>query len=78
MNTLIDLTDSVMVDKKQCKWFLVCFVEYFGEQRKIDEFWIKQYCFENWNDCIRYQKEEAGIYHPDNLMPNGQINENLN
>jgi hypothetical protein len=53
-------------------------MKYFWEQRKIDEYWIKQFCFDNWNDCIRYQKEEAGIYHPDNMMPDGQINESLN
>ena len=52
-------------------------MKFFREQGKIDEYWIKQYCFDQWGKCIRYQKEEAGIYHPDNMMPNGQINKNL-
>jgi len=68
-----------MIDhkNKKCKWFTVCPMKYFWEQGKIDESWIKEYCFGNWEKCIRYQKEEAGIYHPDNMMPDGQINSNL-
>ena len=65
-----------MIDarRKQCKWFAVCPMKFYWEQDKIDEFWINQYCFGNWVECIRYQKEEAGIYHPDNMMPDGTIN----
>jgi hypothetical protein len=28
-------------------------------------------------DCVRYQKEERGEYHPDNMLPNGEIKEDL-
>jgi hypothetical protein len=52
-------------------------MKFYWEQGKIDESWIKQYCFGNWYECIRYQKEETGIYHPDNMMPDGQIKMNL-
>lgn len=52
-------------------------MKYYWEAGKIDESWILQYCQGNWNDCIRYQKEEAGIYHPDNMMPDGRVNKNL-
>jgi hypothetical protein len=66
-----------MINNKQCKWFPVCPMKYYWEAGKIDESWILQYCQGNWNDCIRYQKEEAGIYHPDNMMPDGRVNKNL-
>lgn len=62
---------------KKCKWFPVCPMKFYWEQGKIDKYWIKQYCFGNREECIRYQKEEAGIYHPDNMMPDGQINSKL-
>lgn len=52
-------------------------MKFYWEQGKIDESWIKQYCFGNWDECVRYQKEEAGIYHPDNMMPDGTINSKL-
>jgi hypothetical protein len=63
--------------QNQCKWFPVCPMEFYWEAGKVDEFWIQQYCLGNWKSCIRFQKEEAGIYHPDNMMPDGKINENL-
>jgi hypothetical protein len=62
---------------KQCKWFPVCPMKFYWEQGKINELWIKQYCKGNWSSCIRYQKEEADIYHPDNMMPDGHTNKNL-
>lgn len=52
-------------------------MKFYWEQGEIDESWVQQYCFDNWPICIRYQKEEVGIYHPDNMMPDGQINKNL-
>ncbi len=63
--------------QKQCKWFLVCPMKFYWEQGKIDESCIKKYCIGDWVACVRYQKEEAGIYHPDNMLPDGQINTNL-
>lgn len=59
---------------KKCKWFSVCPMKFYWEQGEIDESCIQQYCFGNWVACVRYQKEEAGIYHPDNIMPDGLIN----
>ncbi|MDA3937836.1 MAG: uracil-DNA glycosylase [Spirochaetia bacterium] len=49
----------------------------FYEDGKLEEKFIFSYCKDNWNKCIRYQKEEAGIYHPDNLRQDGVIDENL-
>ena len=67
-----------MKQKKECKWYPVCPIKYYTEAGKIDKKWSEEYCHKNWEKCIRFQKEEAGIYHPDNMMPDGSINKNLN
>ncbi len=66
------------MSKKQCKWYPVCPVKYYTDAGKLDKKWTQNFCLaENWKNCIRYQKEEAGIYHPDNMLPNGTIDEDL-
>ena len=64
---------------KICKWYNVCPVKYFTDKNMIDEKWVKSYCKSagNWLNCIRYQMEENGEYHPDNMLPDGTINKNL-
>ena len=64
---------------KICKWYHVCPVKYFTDRNMIDKSWIKNYCKSggNWINCIRYQMEENGEYHPDNMLPDGTINKNL-
>ena len=53
-------------------------MKYYSEAGKIDKLWTKQYCHGEWKSCVRYQKEEAGIYHPDNMLPSGKIDNSLN
>lgn len=62
---------------KECKWFPVCPMKYFWEQGKLESSWIDNYCRGDWSSCIRFEKEEKGIYHPDNMLPDGKIDENL-
>jgi len=64
-------------ESKVCKWYWACPMRYFYEQGKIDEKWIKQYCMGNFMDCVRYKMEEKGEYHPDNMLPDGTIDESL-
>ena len=52
-------------------------MKYFFEQGKLDKKWVEKYCRGDWEKCIRFQKEENSIYHPDNMLPNGEIDENL-
>jgi hypothetical protein len=52
-------------------------MKFYWEQGRVDSSWIENYCFNNGKDCIRYEKEEKGIYHPDQMLPNGEIDENL-
>ena len=54
---------------------MTCPMKYYWEQGRIDSKWIKNYCFNSGKDCIRYEKEEKGIYHPDQMLPNGEIDE---
>jgi len=49
----------------------------YFEQGRLDKKWIENYCFKSWENCIRFQKEEDCVYHPDNMLPNGEIDENL-
>jgi len=62
---------------KECKWYTVCPMKEFYEHGKIDKSWIELYCRGAWLNCIRYQMEENGESHPDNMMPDGSIDNNL-
>ncbi len=64
--------------KKICKWYYVCPINYFTQEGKLPEKWVNNYCKGNWGQCVRYDKEERGIYHPDNMLPDGSIDKSLN
>ena len=66
-----------MKKDKSCKWFPVCPMKFYWEQGKVDRHWIEDFCWGDWERCIRYQKEEKNEYHPDNMLPNGQIDDTL-
>ncbi|MCD4796066.1 MAG: uracil-DNA glycosylase [Candidatus Cloacimonetes bacterium] len=52
-------------------------MKYFFEKGKLEKKWVENYCHRDWRKCIHFQKEESGIYHPDNMLPDGEIDENL-
>jgi hypothetical protein len=60
-----------------CKWLSICPLRRLEKQGKITDKWRRNYCEtdENWKKCKRYQCEEKGDYHPDNMMPDGSIKE---
>ena len=62
-----------------CKWFDICPLRRLEEKGKISDKWKKEYCSseKNWLNCKRYQFEAKGKYHPDNMLPNGKIDEKL-
>jgi len=62
---------------KICKWFELCPIKRFVEEGKLDKKWTEKYCKGNYKACIRYQLEEKGIPHPDNMLPNGKIDKSL-
>ena len=66
-----------MSKKKTCRWFEVCPLKRFYQQGKIDKRWIEDYCLADNPECLRRILEEKGVYHADNLMPDGTINRSL-
>lgn len=66
-----------MIIKSECKWYNVCPMKRFFEEGKLDKKWIDGYCKGNYHRCIRRKMEEEGRYHPDNMLPDGTINEEL-
>jgi hypothetical protein len=49
----------------------------FYEAGKIDKKWVENYCHGGNKSCQRYQMEERGEYHPDNMLPDGSIDQSL-
>ena len=62
-----------------CKWYSICPLRRLEKQGKLDSTWSQNYCLSerNWKNCKRYQSEEKGLYHPDNMLPNGKIGNEL-
>jgi hypothetical protein len=62
---------------KVCKWFEVCPMKKFYEEGRLERHWINDYCKGDFKKCKRYKLEEEGIPHPDNMLPSGEIKEEL-
>ena len=62
---------------KECKWYCCCPMRIYYERGLLDKKYIENYCFGDHEKCIRYQMEENGEYHSDNMLPDGTINKNL-
>lgn len=62
---------------KPCKWYYSCPIKEFTDQEKIDRYWIENYCLVSNKNCVRYQMKEKGKFHPDNMLPNAKIREDL-
>ena len=61
----------------KCKWIDVCPLRIFEEEGKLELNWKKEYCEGDYMRCKRFQREERGEHHPDNMLPDGEIDENL-
>ena len=62
---------------KACTWYPVCPMKWFYEEGKLEARWVEKYCHGNWKTCIRYQMEERGEPHPDNMLPDGTTDKRL-
>lgn len=60
-----------------CKWYFGCPIKRFTEEGKLERYWVENYCLVGNEGCVRYQMEESGEPHPDNMLPNGEVRENL-
>lgn len=49
----------------------------FYEEGKISESWVANYCWVSNSECVRKKLEDAGVYHPDNMLPDGTIDKTL-
>ncbi len=49
----------------------------FYEQGKLEGRWVEEYCKGDYRRCVRYWLEEKGEPHPDNMLPNGEIRQEL-
>jgi len=74
---MIDNYLKLKVFLKSCKWYNVCPMKQFYEEGILDKKWIELYCKGDWESCVRYQKEKKGEPHPDNMLPDGNINKKL-
>ena len=61
--------------KKICKWYEICPLKNFHEQGKLEKKWIDNFCKGDYERCVRYQMEETGEPHLDNMLPNGKLKE---
>ncbi|PIU64991.1 MAG: uracil-DNA glycosylase [Armatimonadetes bacterium CG07_land_8_20_14_0_80_40_9] len=61
----------------ECKWFQVCPMKIFYEQKRLDKRWIELYCKGDWKSCVRYNMEERGEPHSDYMLPDGTIDKKL-
>lgn len=66
-----------MTEKRQCYWYMVCPIKRFVEEGRLDPQWIKKYCLGDNSKCVRKMMEERGQYHPDNMLPDGSIDDTL-
>jgi len=74
---LINNYHKLYVLSKECKWYPVCPMKLYYEQGHLDRKWIELYCKGDWAHCVRYQMEEEGDPHPDWMLPDGTIDEEL-
>ncbi|MBA7551961.1 hypothetical protein ES705_44512 [subsurface metagenome] len=49
----------------------------FYESGSLEEKWVADYCWVNNPNCVRKKLEEISKYHPDNMLPDGSIREDL-
>ncbi len=58
-----------------CKWYSCCPIKRHVEEGLIDPYWTNHYCLKDggFKECVRYEKEERGEFHPDNMLPDGSV-----
>jgi uracil-DNA glycosylase len=49
----------------------------FYEAGRLKKKWVELYCKGDWENCIRYKMEEQRNYHPDWMLPDGSLDEDL-
>jgi hypothetical protein len=60
-----------------CKWIHICPLREFERRGNLGLEWKSHYCENNFKECRRFQMEEKGIPHADNMLPDGTIDHTL-
>jgi len=60
-----------------CKWYAICPIKRFTDDGKLERYWVEHYCLVGNPACIRYQMEARYEPHPDNMLPNGEVRNDL-
>jgi DNA polymerase len=68
---------KINIVTQNCKWYELCPMRRYYEQGKLNRKWIELYCRGDWSICKRFEMEEKGKYHPDNMLPDGSIAKNF-
>jgi len=65
--------------KRLCKWYnQTSAIKKAYQAGKIDQKWLKKYCWNNGKECLRKKRfEQENYISPDYVMPDGSINEKL-
>jgi len=74
---IIEKYRKLKVLESDCIWYPVCPMKRYYEERYLQKEWIDRYCQGDWESCVRYQMEESGEFHPDWMLPDGNIDERL-
>ena len=77
MEVLKDNYHKLKIFSEKCKWHSSCPLRWFTEQGRLNPRWQQLYCFGDWEDCVRFDLEESGKYHPDWMLPDGSMDESL-
>ncbi len=68
---------KLQILSRDCKWATMCPMRWYFDKGRLDRKWIELYCIGDWESCVRYQKEESGVYHQDWMLPDGSLDESL-
>ena len=49
----------------------------FLDMGVLDPRWTNTYCKGDFQPCVRYRMEERGEFHPDWMLPDGTLDEQL-
>jgi len=60
-----------------CRWYPACPMKRYFEAGLIESRWVDLYCLGDWSRCVRFHCEERGEQHPDRMMPDGSLREDL-
>lgn len=64
-------------EKNECRWYACCPMKRFYEAGHLERKWVEHYCHGRWRECVRYRMESQGEPHPDWMLPDGTLDEQL-